>query len=142
MTRPTSLSAYSDLVTSGALGAKQRAVWGLLSQGRPMTGRELDRELGWTQDAHKRLSELEVAGVVKVVGERLCSVTGRKVCEWYITEKDPNTVTPEDFQRGESKKRPSKAEIAQAVTFIRSHIRPNADGSLEKTLAWLNKLAG
>lgn len=43
---------------------------------------------------HKRLSELRDIGVVYEVRERVCSVTGRNVIEWDVTDKLPGKLPP------------------------------------------------
>lgn len=138
--RETSIQAYSELVSSGALNHKQRAVYGCLKTKGSQTGRELDRELGWTQDAHKRLSELERAGVVDSTLRAVCGVTGRRSILWRLTGKDPNSVTREDL------KPPPRAEISaedirMAVEDFR-HLTATcggASGPAERVLQWLER---
>lgn len=81
--RHTSLDAWSDIKRSGILGAEQLKAYACLFRYGPLTGRELDEELG--PDMHKRLSELERYGVVVCNEKRKCKITGRMVHEWDVT---------------------------------------------------------
>lgn len=139
--RSTSLQAYADLVTSGALNQKQRAVWAVLHLDGPKTGRELDRTLN-TQDAHKRLSELERAGVVEEMHKTTCSVTGKKAVLWRITEKDPNSVQSHELRPLTTPQKPSDTDIIAAVAKIKSELPNDAQTiSVTKLLLWLDHRA-
>lgn len=129
--RSTSISAYADLVASGALNAKQRAVWGALHVDGPKTGRELDQMLS-TQDAHKRLSELERAGLVYEIRKTTCKVTSRKAILWALTSKDPSTVTRSELQGPYVPKRPSKDTLRKVASKLS---RGDRDDAL--VAAWL-----
>lgn len=48
---------------------------------RPMTGSELNRELG-SPSAHKRLSELRDLGAIREAEDRACAVSGQLVTSW------------------------------------------------------------
>ena len=80
--RPTSVEAYHAIVATGVLGKLQLAVYTLLFERGPLTGREVNVSV---RDGHKRLSELESLGVVASGVQRECSVSGRQAIEWATT---------------------------------------------------------
>lgn len=83
--RQTSLEAWDSLRRSQDLGTQQRHVAEVLAGATaPRTAREVQRRAGPGDYCHKRLSELERAGVVVRCEARLCGVTGRKADTWAI----------------------------------------------------------
>ena len=99
MTRDTSIEAYNAIVAGGLLNRMRTVVYRSLYEHGPATGHEMD-ELLATQDAHKRLPELREAGVVREVGRRPCSVTGRNAILWDVTSRLP--VPETDVKRANS----------------------------------------
>lgn len=91
--RRTSLEAYREIEARGLLPAARLRVLRLLAErGRPMTGTEVDTELG--RGAHKRLSELERLGCVAERGTIACPLTGRRAIAWEATGELPREEAP------------------------------------------------
>jgi hypothetical protein len=85
--RRTSIESFNALRESGTLGRLQKLTFDTILTFGALTGRELDQYSGQSC-LWKRLSELEARGIVKVVGERQCKVTGRVVSVWDIPGRD------------------------------------------------------
>jgi hypothetical protein len=92
MIRQTSKDVYRQIVESGALTPARMKVYGALFEDGPMTGAELDGYLaksGGRGHFHKRLSELRDQGVVREVGKRRCTVSGKDALAWDVTDRLP-----------------------------------------------------
>ena len=86
--RQTSIDVYTEIKASGLLSKRRWQVYDCLFHEGPLTGNELVERLK-LPGAWKRLSELEAETVVRDVGERQCSVTGREVTLWDVTSNLP-----------------------------------------------------
>lgn len=84
----TSILAYNQIRESGLLTKARFLVYEALCLKGPMTGNEVDRVLR-SVSAHKRLIELHDLGVVEIIRERHCSVTGRLCAEWGALDRLP-----------------------------------------------------
>ncbi len=89
MTRQTSLEAYSHLITSGIINQRQLDAWLGLEQWGPMTGRELDEQLG-TRGLWRRLPELKALGLVRERTIRTCRISKRAATVWEHTTANPD----------------------------------------------------
>lgn len=87
--RETSIEAYNKIREAGTLSKQRWVVYDCLFHHGPMTSRELDHRLSSPGDHaasyHKRLSELERMGFVKVVGEGKDGITGYRAVLWDVT---------------------------------------------------------
>jgi hypothetical protein len=86
--RTTSLVAYHAIKESRRLNDEQWRVYHHLFHEGPLTGSELDYALK-KADAHKRVSELERAGVVREAGHKINERTGMKNVLWDVTADLP-----------------------------------------------------
>ena len=109
----TSVETYAELLASGKLGQRQREVIKALRNHGPMTGQEINRELG-NQNGHKRLSELATLGIVVEMAPRYCRVTGRKAIEWQL--KYP--VSPPT----RLEKPPTRAELEHEIWILQERV--------------------
>jgi len=93
MTRETSAQAFRQIQADGSLSRMRWKVYEHLFHHGPLTRSELDSRLKGPKEVnpsyHKRLSELERQGVVKTVGRRACSITGRECELWDVTANLP-----------------------------------------------------
>jgi len=107
--RDTSLLAFEQIKRQGILGAVQWKVYELLYSNGPITAREVTRyfEVHEASTAittyQPRLRELEAIGVVRRVGTRSCTVTGRLAYVWDVTSQVPRG---RGFLKGLRKTRP------------------------------------
>ncbi len=84
---PETSKIAADAMKASGLDSvqKQEILEILIGQRSCMTARELDVALEAERyTASKRLPELERAGLIQRVGNRPCSVTGRKATTWQI----------------------------------------------------------
>lgn len=84
--RKTSLEAYQKLKESGTLSKRRWQAYDTLFHHGPLTGNELARYSG-VPGMWKRLSELKKLGLVAMVGEKVCDVTGEKALTWDLTSE-------------------------------------------------------
>lgn len=92
MTRKTSIDVYRQIEREGLLGQLQMAVYDSLFERGPLTQMELSRVLDSndSRNISPRFAELKRMGCVASSGEKICSVTGRKVTLWDVTDRIPN----------------------------------------------------
>ena len=87
MTRETSIEAYRQMAASGLLSERRLQTFQILAEHGPMTGSEAARFFARPADRGAtvaRCGELRDMGVVREVGERDCSVTGKSVLVWEV----------------------------------------------------------
>ena len=126
--KQTSLEAYDAIKANGTLSQMRFRAYSIVRFYGPITGLELNMKGTGTQrhSLHKRLSELEALGIVEVVGNRRCRVTGRKVEEWDITDEVPASFVLE-----------KKATRAELVDMLRRSEDLLGDGSPRKLVQQL-----
>lgn len=92
MVRETSADAYHAIEERGLLSQRRWAIYKWLYHNGPATQSECHKD-GFPElqmDSVKpRFAELESRGVIRVVGERKCRVTGVNVTEWDVTANLP-----------------------------------------------------
>lgn len=131
-----SITALKRIKDEGLLSNSRLKVYEALCQHGPMTGSEINHILN-SASAHKRLSELEEQGVVRVKRDRLCTVTGNEAAEWEAVDALP--AAPSTVDTGHL----SKSEYRQAHKALREmakvHIASGKklDDSLVKLGKWL-----
>ena len=93
MPRDTSIQVYHQIRAEGLLSKMRLKVYEHLFNHGPLTRSELDSQLKGPAEVnpsyHKRLSELERQGVIRTVGRKACSITGREVELWDVTANLP-----------------------------------------------------
>ncbi len=111
--RTTSIVAYNTIRDTRLLNEKQWRVYHHLYHEGPLTGPELDDSLE-TADAHKRVSELERAGVVREVGHKINERTGMRNVLWDVTVNLP-------VKRREPRlpPKPSREAVSRGVARLR-----------------------
>ena len=97
MIRETSIQAYREIQDSGRLSQLQILVYRTLFQHGPLSRTETAHKIvGAARDGvHQRFCELKNAGLIKIVGKRKCSITGKTVRVWDVTSHVP---TDSDFK--------------------------------------------
>jgi hypothetical protein len=110
-----SIEAYWDIIEDGTLGQMQREAATEIARHESLTGRELDDVLK-SMSAHKRLSELEAMGVIRVKEVRACRITGREVEAWEMTgKKAEKPLGKKSTVAG----RPTKAQLQRCLPSLR-----------------------
>ena len=74
----TSIEAYKTISENGTVGQQAEDILSFLQiQGHPMTNKEIQTATGLEiSSVSGRVNDLKKHGMVKVVGKRLCKVTG------------------------------------------------------------------
>lgn len=111
--RTTSLVAYHTIKESRLLNEEQWRVYHHLFHEGPLTGSELDGALT-TADAHKRVSELERAGVVREAGHKINERTGMRNVLWDVTAN-----MPVKRRAARMPPKPSREETSRGVGQLR-----------------------
>jgi hypothetical protein len=91
-TRQTSIDCYNQIKEEGLLSKRRLQAFEALLKIAPCTATELQKSMNYNdggRDCIKRLSELRDLGVIYEKTERICSVTGRNVIEWDLTDNLP-----------------------------------------------------
>ena len=102
--------AWHKFKDDGRLTKARRRVYEWLCNNGPATPRQMDDAMG--DSAHKRLSELERMGYVKVVKNVICPQTGHQVGYWDV-DMD---AEPVDLPR------PAKSKQAQRIQELEAEI--------------------
>lgn len=106
MMRKTSAEAFAKI--QGVLGGIQLEVYNIIYEHGPITAREIASKMPLYQidSIRNRPAELEEMGLIEVVGERVCNITGFNAQTWDVTGlADPKPVAP--------KAKPSKFSKAE-----------------------------
>lgn len=110
MNNINSTIAWHKFKDDGRLTKARKKVYFWLCVNGAATARKLDEELG--DSAHKRLSELERMGYVKVVKNVVCPTTGHQVAYWDV-DKD---AEPVDLPR------PAKSDTAKRIQELEAEV--------------------
>lgn len=101
MTRETSIEAYRFVMQCGFVGEKQREIYDVLYRYGPMTSAEVYSIILRNKPARAaithtraRFSELRAMGAIEEDGEKICTITGRRVILWKVT-----TMIPVKFEK-------------------------------------------
>jgi len=97
MTRQTSIDCYHEIKESGLLSKRRLQALEYLMRIAPCTASELQKSMPYHdggRDCMKRISELAKRKVVYEKGIRTCTVTGRQVTEWDLTDNLPKDIKP------------------------------------------------
>ncbi len=101
---------YRQIEAEGLLSKRRWEVYRHLFKLGPLTQREVTDQVSSKFAAERsytpRFAELEKMGVIESVGERTCSITGRHVLIWDVTDKLPAKYeAPKTMPRKEVKER-------------------------------------
>ena len=91
-TRQTSIDCYNEIKANGLLSKRRLEVYGALYTSAPCTSSEAIRNAKTTFGVFgvsSRFTELRDLGVIYEKGIKKCSVTGRNVIEWDLTDRLP-----------------------------------------------------
>lgn len=117
MIAPTSIAAWRDLVASGALTRRRFEALETVAIYGPCTGSEVDRLLK-NPSAHKRLVELQDLGLVEIVRERECTVTGRVCAEWRALDRMPTGEVKRTEKRARRELEQENAQLKARVAAL------------------------
>lgn len=91
--RQTSIDCYNQIKSEGLLSKLRLMTYNAMLYSAPCTAVELqgfiEKNSIGVKHAWKLLSQLRDLGVVYEKRERLCSITGRNVIEWDLTDRLP-----------------------------------------------------
>ena len=91
--RQTSIDCYNNIKANGLLSKRRFEVYEALIKISPCTATELQNSMDFNnggRDCMKRISELRDLGVIYERRDRNCSITGKMVIEWDLTDKLPS----------------------------------------------------
>ncbi len=94
-TRQTSIDCYNEIRANGLLSKRRFEVYEALLSSAPCTSSEAIRNAKTTFGVFgvsSRFTELRNLGVIYEVRTRECTVTGRNVIEWDLTDRLPVNV--------------------------------------------------
>ena len=94
-TRQTSIECYNKIKQEGLLSKRRLEVYEALLSSAPCTSSEAIRNAKTTFGVFgvsSRFTELRDLGVIYEKGEKKCSITGRNVIEWDLTDRLPVSI--------------------------------------------------
>ena len=113
-TRKTSIEAFNKIKQEGLLSKRRFEVYEALYTSAPCTSSEAIRNAKTTFGVFgvsSRFTELRNLGVIYEKGEKQCTITGRNVIEWDLTDK-----LPVNFK---NKNKTKKQRIDDAINSFR-----------------------
>jgi hypothetical protein len=90
--RQTSIDCYNKIKEEGLLSKRRLQVYESIYNSAPCTASEVFKEKNLKTNQSGRFTELRDLGVIYEKGERICSITGRNVIEWDLTDRLPIIV--------------------------------------------------
>ena len=94
-TRQTSIDCFNQIKQEGLLSKRRLEVYEALLSSAPCTSSEAIRNAKTTFGVFgvsSRFTELRDLGVIYEKGEKECSITGRNVIEWDLTDRLPVNI--------------------------------------------------
>ena len=91
-TRQTSIDCYNQIKQEGLLSKRRLQVYESIYNYAPCTASEVFKEKNLKTNQSGRFTELRDLGVIYEKGERICSITGRNVIEWDLTDRLPINI--------------------------------------------------
>ena len=122
-TRKTSIECFNKIKQEGLLSKRRFEVYEALYTSAPCTSSEAIRNAKTTFGVFgvsSRFTELRDLGVIYEKGEKQCTITGRNVIEWDLTDK-----LPVNFK---NKNKTKKQRIDDAINSFRG-LYKNKDNS-------------
>ena len=105
-TRQTSIDCYNEIKEEGLLSKRRLQVYESIYNSAPCTASEVFKDKNLKTNQSGRFTELRDLGVIYEKGERICSITGRNVIEWDLTDRLPVNV------KGSNKTKQQKKNLA------------------------------
>ena len=88
--RQTSIDCYNQIKADGLLSKRRLEVYEAILKNAPCTSNEALKDIySGSHGVGSRTTELRDLGVIYEKGIKKCSVTGRNVIEWDLTDKIP-----------------------------------------------------
>ena len=126
--RQTSRDAYDHIKSSGQLKRRMTEAYVCFYNHGPMTGQELNKKMSG-DGAWKLCKPLQRREVLREVGVKACSVTGRVATLWDVTNKMPTKPLPV----GTKKTKKQKIEdILKELRFIYKHSPKEGQAHINK----------
>ena len=95
-TRQTSIDCYNEIKENGLLSKKRLEVYFAILKNAPCTSSEaMTSNLNSTNvlsQSRARFTELRELGVIYEKSERKCTITGKNVIEWDLTDRLPKDI--------------------------------------------------
>jgi hypothetical protein len=110
-TRQTSIDCYNQIKSEGLLTKRRFEVYEAIYNSAPCTASEVFKAKHLKTNQSGRFTELRELGVIYEKGERKCSITGRNVIEWDLTNRLPIKV--------ESRTNTKKDRVNNALNALR-----------------------
>ena len=113
-TRQTSIDCFNQIKQEGLLSKRRLEVYEALLSSAPCTSSEAIRNAKTTFGVFgvsSRFTELRDLGVIYEKGEKECSITGRNVIEWHLTDRLPVNIKKSNKTK--------KQKIADALNSLR-----------------------
>ena len=125
-TRQTSIDCYNEIRANGLLSKRRFEVYEALLSSAPCTSSEAIRNAKTTFGVFgvsSRFTELRDLGVIYEVRTRECTVTGRNVIEWDLTDRLPVNIKKSNKTK--------KHKINDALNSLRELYKNKATSSDE-----------
>ena len=91
-TRQTSIDCFNQIKQEGLLSKRRLQVYESIYNSAPCTASEVFKDKNLKTNQSGRFTELRDLGVIYEKGERVCSITGRNVIEWDLTDTLPINI--------------------------------------------------
>ena len=91
-TRQTSIDCYNQIKQEGLLSKRRLQVYESIYNSAPCTASEVFKDKNLKTNQSGRFTELRDLGVIYEKGERACSITGKNVIEWDLTDRLPINI--------------------------------------------------
>ena len=91
-TRQTSIDCFNQIKQEGLLSKRRLQVYESIYNSAPCTASEVFKEKNLKTNQSGRFTELRDLGVIYEKGERTCSITGKNVIEWDLTDRLPVNI--------------------------------------------------
>jgi len=89
-TRQTSIDCYNQIKNQGLLTKRRFEIYEAIFKNAPCTTNEALKDVySASHGVGSRTTELREQGVIYEKGEKKCSITGRNVIEWDLTDRLP-----------------------------------------------------
>ena len=89
-TRQTSIDCFNEIRENGLLSGRRLEVYEAILKNAPCTTNEALQDVySGSHGVGSRTTELRDVGVIYEKGEKKCSITGRNVIEWDLTDRLP-----------------------------------------------------
>ena len=136
-TRQTSIDCYNKIKEEGLLSNMRFKVYEAILRKAPCTSGEafatMTTKENQISQSRARFTELRELGVIYEKGEKKCSITGRNVIEWDLTDRLPINI--------KSPNKTKKQKVDDALNSLRELYKNKDNSSNEdwKTVADLIK---